>query len=292
MTTESAGLWLIGLGALMVAVVGLAGNGVRLGLAFEGSEDGRADRLKFAISEAGLLTTAVGSVLIAISSSATAQFVLLTLLLTVVVIYMLVAWRVRMLWRAHRSTAAGDLRDNQDSKREQWRLDATSLCATWRWAITHPVTAANATSWPDAYLERKLGACPAGPPEDANYPDLALKLRSNRPNVARANIGELPNWVQDIALMAHACDWTVLRSDHTLAFYTPDGARVETCALGETQKLIEVLRRDSLLKALAALGLPAHRGARGQRAPGRDLGHLLEILAQHAADEERHLRPR
>lgn len=292
MTTESAGLWLIGIGALLVALVGLSAGRVRLALTFEGSGDQRADRVKFAVSGAGLVSTAAGSVLIAVSSTPNAKFAAATIAALLLVAYLLIVWRVQTLWREHVAAAGLNLKVNQDSEREQWRLDATRLCARWRWALAHPLTAADARSWPVPYLERKLGPCPPGPPESAEAPLVALKLRQNRPNVAQALVAELPSWTQDVVLVARDCAWSALRSNHTLALYTPDGEALETANLDGAPPLVELLRRDVLLRALAARGLPTHRGSRGQLAPGRDRAHIFSVLARSAEDGEQGLRPR
>jgi hypothetical protein len=258
---------------------------VRLALTFEGSGDQRSDRLKFAISGAGLLSTAVGSTLIAISSAPSAPFVVGTLVTLALIVYVLLVSRVHTLWREHVIAAAEYLKANQDSKREQWRLDATRWYARWRWALAHPLTAADATSWPADDLESVFGPCPPGPPESREVPQIAMKLRQNRPGVARVVVGELPSWTQDIVLVARECAWTVLRSDHTLALYTPDGSPLETAHLDRGSPLVHWLHRKALLKVLAEHGLSTHRTARGQRAPGRDRAHLFAVLAHAAQDE-------
>ena len=291
MATESAGLWLIGIGALLLALVGFAGGRVRLALTFSGSGDQRPDRLKFAISGAGLLSTATGSLLIAISSIPSAPFLVGTIAALVFVIYVLLVWRVHTLWRERVTAAAHDLRDNQDSEREQWLLDATRWYARWRWSLRHPLTTANATSWPAYDLENVLGPRPPGPPESHEDPRIAMKLRQNRPNVARVDADVLPSWTLDIVLVARDCAWTVLRSKHVLALYTPDRLHVETVDLDCAPALVQWLRREALLAGLARLGLPTHRTLRGQRGPGRDRAHRRSILTQAAPDEHQDLPP-
>lgn len=288
---ETEGLWLVGIGALLLALVGLAGGRVRVALTFGGDGDRRVDRLKFAVSGAGLMSTALGSALIAISSVPSVEFVVTTIVTLLLIMYVLLAWRVRTLWREHRTAAAERLQGNQDSRREMWDLDAAAWCARWRWALRHPLSDAHATSWPMAHLERKLGPRPPGPPESPEAPLIAMKLRQHLPNVARADIGRLPNWTQDIALIARDCDWTVLSSDHTLALYTPGGDSVVTSDVDAARAVVQALRRHELLAALAQHDFPTHRAARRQLAPGRDREHLLKVLARAADDERQHLKP-
>lgn len=286
---ESAGLWLVGIGALLLALVGLAGGQVRLALTFGGAGDRRIDRVKFAVSGAGLLATAAGSALIAISSMPSLGFVIATIAALVVIVYVLLAWRVHTLWREHLAAVAASVSVNQDSRRELWRLDAARSCARWRWALSHPLSTADAISWPMAHLERQLGPCPVGPPESPEDPRIAMKLRQNFPNVARAVVSQLPGWTHDVALIARDCDWTILRSEHTVALFTPDGTRSVTASIDTSGATVHALRRHQLLSELAEQGLPTHRGARGQLAPGRDRGHLLDVLAQAGRDEQQDL---
>src|ERR1044072_7199647 len=104
-----------------------------------------------------------------------------------------------------------------------------------------------------------------------------MMLRQNRPNVARADIGHLPSWTQDVALIARDCDWTVLRSDHTLALYTPDGSSVVTANVDGGRAVVQLLRRHELLARLSKHGFPTHHAAWGQLAPGRRQEHLLRV---------------
>lgn len=145
---QADGLWLIGVGAFVLAVVGLVAAPLRLHLQFGGLGDGRRDRLAFAGAGLGLLSTAAGSVLLAASSSPAVAFVIATVATLIVVAWVLLAWRVHSLWLARRGDAAMRLRYNQDLAREAWQLEAAVLLARWRWALCHPLTNTDANSWP------------------------------------------------------------------------------------------------------------------------------------------------
>lgn len=206
--------------------------------------------------------------LVAISSTPTVRYAAGTAVAIALIIYVLLVWKVHALWVQRRCEAAEQLSVNQDSRREQWRLDAAARCARWRWALTHPLTRSDGTSWPSRNLEPCLGPEQSGPPESAEDPLTALKLRQNDPNVARLSDGDTPAWLRDIVLVARDSRWEVLRSALHVAFYTPDRVSVELARMAEPLPLVQVLERERLLRALAAHGRPTHRASRGHSMPG------------------------
>lgn len=86
---QADGLWLIGVGAFLLTVVGLAAAPLRLHLQFGGLGDRRGDRLAFSGTGLGLITTAAGSVLVAAGSSPSLGFAIATAAILVAVGWLL-----------------------------------------------------------------------------------------------------------------------------------------------------------------------------------------------------------
>jgi hypothetical protein len=279
-------LWLVGIGAfILVAAGGWASPALRLHLEFAGSGDSRRERMAFAGTIVGGLSTAAGSLLVAGSNLPSVWFWLGTIVLMATVGYVLLAWKVHALWTARRYDAAMVLRTNQDSRREVWLIDAASLCARWRWALGHPLTPADASWWPVLYLVRRLGDCPPGPLGGVDLNDMdAVKLRQVLPNVARLDAADVPPWLLDVVLVARDCDCEVLRSGRYLGFYTLGG---EYASASIVKPKGAAFAHRQLVRSLSKLGLPTHRGTWGQLVPGRDRSHLRAVLK--AYDQARQL---
>jgi hypothetical protein len=280
---QADGLWLIGVGAFLLAAVGLAAAPLRLHLQFGGLGDRRSDRLAFAGTGVGLLSTATGSVLVAAGSSPAVAFVLATVATLIVVAWALLAWRVHSLWVARRGDAAMRLRYNQDLAREAWQLEAAALLARWRWAVCHPLTDTDANSWPYVYLRKQLGEEPAGVAEEW-YSNDGLKLRQNRPSLVRVGPAKVPGWLRDIVAVAIDEGWIVLRAGKALVLYTPDGLSYETVECDEPG-LAQGLVRHAVLRRLNRMGLPIHSGGRGQSLPGRDREQVMGALRNGSAND-------
>jgi hypothetical protein len=279
---QADGLWLIGVGAFLLTVVGLAAAPLRLHLQFGGLGDRRSDRLAVAGTGLGLTTTAAGSVLVAAGSSPSLGFALATSAILAAVGWLLLSWRVHSLWVARRTDAAMNLRFNQDLAREAWRLQAAVRLSRWRWALSHPLTSTDANTWPYGYLHRRIGAEPPGVAEEW-YSDEGIKLRYNWPNLVKVELSQVPGWLRDIVAVALDEGWIVLRSGAALVLYTPDGLSYETIEC-EEPGLTTGLVRHAILRRLHRLGLPMHYGTRGQSLPGLDRQQTATPLLEKAAD--------
>lgn len=280
---QADGLWLIGVGAFLLAAVGLTAAPLRLHLQFGALGDRRGDRLAFAGTGLGLVATATGSVLVAVGSAPGLGFAIATVLALATIGWLLLSWRVRSLWLARRDDAAMELRWNQDLAREAWRLRAAVLLARWRWALCHPLTGSDAESWPYGYLQRLIGEEPPGVAEESHSAD-GLTLRQNRPSLVSAQPDQAPDWLRDIVAVALQERWIVLRAGDALAFYTPDGLSYDTVACDEPA-LTRGLVRHALLQRLGKLGLPVHSGSRGQSLPGRDLDQTVAAMSAKPATD-------
>lgn len=279
---QADGLWLIGVGAFLLATVGLLAAPLRLHLQFGGLGDGRGDRLAFAGTGLGLIATAAGSVLVAAGSSPALGFVIATGVGLVLSGWLLLSWRVRSLWVARRTEAAMILRNNQDLAREAWRLQAAVLLSRWRWALAHPLTSSDANTWPYGYLNTRIGEEPPGVAEEWDSDD-GLKLRYNWPNLVKVEPSQVPGWLRDIVAAALDHGWLVLRTGGALVFYTPDGLSYETVECDEPG-LTAGLVRHAVLRRLQRLGLPMHFGSRGQSLPGRDPGQTTPASLAETVD--------
>jgi hypothetical protein len=278
---QADGLWLIGIGALLLTVVGIATRPLRLHLQFGSLGDERRDRLAFAGTVLGLAATAIGSVLVAIGSTPAVWFIIATTAGLLLMGWIVLAWRVRSLWMARRDEAAMKLKQNQDLAREDWQLQATVLLSRWRWALRHALTRSDATGWPYDYLTKRIGAEPPGVSIEWYSNDGRL-LRRNRPSLVEMSADEAPDWLHAIVLVATSEKWIVLRSGQFLVFYTPDGLRYTTVE-ASTPTVVQGLARMALLRKLKELGLPTHTGDGGQPLPGRDMHHLVSVLVQESA---------
>lgn len=280
---QADGLWLIGVGAFLLAAVGLTAAPLRLHLQFGGLGDRRRDRLAFAGTGVGLIATATGSVLVAVGSAPGVAFAIAAVLALAAISWLLLSWRVRSLWLARRDDAATELRYNQDLAREAWRLRATVLLARWRWALWHPLTGSDSESWPYRYLSRRIGEEPPGVAAEWYSAD-GLTLRQNRPSLVSIEPDQAPDWLRDIVAVALQERWIVLRAGDAVAFYTPDGVTYETVACDEPA-LTRGLVRNALLRRLNKMGLPVHSGTRGQSLPGGDLDQAVAAMSAEPAPD-------
>jgi hypothetical protein len=272
------GLWLIGVGAFLVVTVALSTQPPRLHLQFGGLGDRRRDRLTSSIATTGLLATSAGSILVAIGDTPSAWFLAGALGTTVLIMWLLMARQLRLLWLARRGDVALRLRDNQDLAREAWELEASIILSDWRWALRHPLTSASAVGWPMAFLASRIGEPPPGVPSEW-YSLQGRQLRSNKPSLVRMTADDAPGWLRDIVVVALSDGWYVLGSASFVAFYTPDGLNYETVRPDE-HPIVQQLVRKALLGRLRRLGLPTHRGSRGQSLPGRDSEELVRRLVE------------
>lgn len=279
---QADGLWLIGVGAFLLAIVGLAATPLRLHLQAGGLGDGRGDRLAFTGAGLGLIAAAAGSVLVAVGSSPALGFAIATGAALVAIGWLLLSWRVRSLWVARRTEAAMNLRYNQDLAREAWRLQAAVLLSRRRWALSHPLTNSDANTWPYRYLNKRIGVEPPGVAEEW-YSDEGIKLRYNWPNLVKVERSQVPGWLRDIAAFALDEGWIVLRSGAALVLYTPDGLSYETIECDEPG-ITTGLVRHAILRRLQRLGLPMHYGTRGQSLPGLDRRQTATAMLGEAAD--------
>jgi hypothetical protein len=272
-TIATDGLWLIGLGAFFVVFVALLPRPPRLHRQFGSQGVERVDRLALSITTTGLLSTAVGSILLAIGSTPSVRFVVASAVALALAMWVLTARQIRTLWLARRYEAAMKLRENQDLEREAWELEATAILARWRWALRHPMTRSNASSWPTDYLHRRIGDQPPGIPAEW-YTNEGRQLRYNKPSLVRMTEEDTPDWLRDIVMIALSEGWFVLGTPTVIAFYTPAGTQCETIVL-EQPALVRPLARMNVLSRLHDLGFPTHHGSRGQALPGRDTADLV-----------------
>jgi hypothetical protein len=132
MSLTTAGVWLIGLGSLVIfAGLVLGSERPYSGMTFRGPFNTRRDRLRFAVEGAGAGLVAVGSVLLAVDDLPSLWLLLAAALGTSLMVYGLAAWKLRQYW--------------------QYRMAANppaqpgGRIGTWRWCFTHPF---NDEYWP------------------------------------------------------------------------------------------------------------------------------------------------
>jgi hypothetical protein len=262
MSAQATGGWLIGFGALVVFAVGLLAAGrPRLHL-FEGRGDKRRDRLSFAVGTTGLLSGAVGSVVLAVAAAPAPRLVFVTALGAAALVYCFLAVRVHQLWVQHATEAGQAFRHDQGNKRAQWEVECALRCARWRWALAHPFTATSAEDWPDAWAVPRIGERPPRRFPEADFATYA-KLTSCDPNIAEVHADLLPVALRDVVQDATAAGFDVLQTQCHLLFYPPSSnERPISCPFHQRSGIVQNLRRKRLLRRMAHHGLPAGRTPR------------------------------
>ena len=111
----------------------------------------------------------------------------------------------------------------------------------------------------------------------------ALQAQCSYPRMKGAKIQRchVARDFRDIVVVALSDGWHVLGSASFVAFYTPDGVNSETVRADE-HPIVQQLVRKALLGRLKRLGLPTHRGSRGQSLPARDSEELVRRLVEGA----------
>jgi hypothetical protein len=137
MSVTTVGVWLIGLGSLVI-FAGLVVSSERpyVGRSYRGPFNTRRDRLRFAIEGAGAGLVAMGSVLLAIEDLPS-PWLLLVVPGTYLMVHVLTAWKLRQYWQYQLAAA-------QPGGAPSTQLDMATF-GTWRWCLTHPF---NDEGWP------------------------------------------------------------------------------------------------------------------------------------------------
>ena len=143
------GLWLIGIGSLIVVLTVVLGapRPTDAGLSFAGPFTSARARLLFAAEAAGLLHVAAGGVIVSIVEFTQWWFAGLTLLTITNVAYLLIAWKQHQ----YRLSRVRDIEDRgtPESPEEVWRSACTKRCSSWLWCVRH---ALDDEPWPgDCY---------------------------------------------------------------------------------------------------------------------------------------------
>jgi hypothetical protein len=148
MNLTTTGVWLIGIGSLVIFVGLIAGSEKPYeGMTFRGPFNTRAQRLPFAVEGAGACLVAVGSVLLAIDNPPSI-WLLLVVPVAYLVVHTLTAWKLHQYWSKRLEKAQDGPKDTPLER--QW-LTCISTCASWRWCLAHPF---NDEHWPKAVMDR------------------------------------------------------------------------------------------------------------------------------------------
>jgi hypothetical protein len=144
MTTT--GIWLIGIGSVLVfggLVFGSdeAGIGIRFG-----RFDRRVERLRFAVECVGAGFAAVGSVVVAVENPPP-LWVLIALVPAYLLAHFLTAWKLRQYWlKRVEHEPRGQAADERSRRPYNACLER---CPSWRWCLRHPL---NVETWPKAIM--------------------------------------------------------------------------------------------------------------------------------------------
>lgn len=249
---ESAGLWLLGIGAVVLLTVRILGHPrPRLGLVFPGAAAGFTDRLQFSLELTGLLLSAVGSVLFIAAHLPPAWFIATTLGAGAASIYFLLAWLALKYWRLRLTDAIRSLGGDLRNPLVQWQVDCLRLCASWRWVLRHPF---ERDHWPKS-CQRVLGPVPPGVPQNPQEVT-AERLRRIEEGASLAQELAVPDALRDIVDTADREGWRVAATGSVVAFYPPSGAEPIVVRKADAEDDVRCLHRHWLLAELQRHGLP------------------------------------
>jgi hypothetical protein len=149
MTATDIGLWLIGVGSILViAGAIISPPDATLGLRFKTRQTTVRQRLVFAVQTTGLALVAIGSLAVALSQAISWWLIALTLIVVVGMCDVLLAWPLKRAWdeKSELATAVastgGEMAQTVAAQRQ---AAIGQRCATWRWCLLHPL---NSESWP------------------------------------------------------------------------------------------------------------------------------------------------
>jgi hypothetical protein len=149
MSATNIGLWLIGVGSILVigGAIGSPPDAV-LGLRFKTRQTTLRQRVVFAVQTTGLALVAAGSLVVELSQAIRWWLIVLTLLGVVGMCDVLLAWPLKRAWdeKSEMATAVASTGGEMAKTAAAQRQAAIGRrCATWRWCLLHPF---NTESWP------------------------------------------------------------------------------------------------------------------------------------------------
>lgn len=149
MSATDIGLWLVGVGSLLVVIGAvILPPDAGIGLRFKTRQTTLQQRLVFAVQTTGLALISGGSVTVAAAQSIRWWLIAVTILVIVVSCDVLLAWPLKRAWdeRSEMATAVastgGEIGNTAAAQRQ---AAVARRCATWRWCLSHPL---NHESWP------------------------------------------------------------------------------------------------------------------------------------------------
>ena len=142
MTATSVGLWLIGVGSILVIAAALGSPPeATLGLRFKIRDTRLQQRVVFAVRTTGVTLVAGGSLAVAISQEISWWLILVTLIAAVVMVHVLMAWVLKRAWdeKSEMATAVASTGDEMARTAAAQRQVAIGReRATWRWCLRNP----------------------------------------------------------------------------------------------------------------------------------------------------------
>ena len=145
MSAETLGVWLIGIGSLVIFLRLVVGSQRPAeGLTFRGPLSTGEDRLRFAVEGTGAAFVALGSVMLAIADPPSASL-LLAIPFGYVILHGLSAWKLRQYWLYRRDEAVRAASADSATDFQRMQAASASVCASWRWCLLHPF---NRDYWP------------------------------------------------------------------------------------------------------------------------------------------------
>jgi hypothetical protein len=271
---DTAGLWLLGVGAVLLLAERLLGQPQpRLGLTFPSAATGFTERLQFSLEGTGLLFSAVGSALFVAAHLPPIWFIAATLVVALASVYGLLAYLALKYWRLRLDHAIKSLGGDLRNPLVQWQVDCLRLCASWRWVLRHPF---ERDDWPKS-CQRLVGPLPPGLPQDSQEVT-AARLRRIEEGASLAHELAVPDSLRGIVDAADREGWRVGATGSAVAFYPTSGAEPIVVSKTDAENDVRGLHRHWLLAKLHENGLPIRSDIRGL--------HPANPWRTHGAEEE------
>ena len=254
----AAGLWLVGLGALLSALPRLVrAPRPELGLRWESLAD-RLERVRYAVETVGLLLVAIGSVVLAAVELGAWWFALGVVVLAILAIWLVAAAKLRQLWlmRADHAHDYGPADPPLAGEAEQ----RTVALAAARWSICFRRALAPTGAWP--------------PPPSSSAPTGAYEPNRLEPRHiaelhqqdARLEAAHIPSAIAHDVALIRAQGWTIDVVGDAVIATAPDqrgNAHVSRDRVA-LNSAVAVAARQLWLHQLQELGLDVRPGPRGQ----------------------------
>ena len=247
----AAGLWLVGVGSLLAAIPRLVrAPRPEVGLPWE-SMARLVERIHVALETVGLVTVAIGSIVLAVVELGPWWFEASVVVLAFAAVYVVSAYKLRQLWLMRAETTQDDIKLPSPMTAPELRVLALNHA---RWPICLRQAFLATQEWPPTPT---LSA--AGP--DKLVPAHIAELHKSDERLAEMHI---PSAIRYDVSAIRARGFDVRIAGEVIVVTGHDGQAVQVPLSSLEGKFGPVLGRQKFLEDLQKIGLPVHPGPKGQ----------------------------